>query len=299
MSETSKIDKSRKALVLNGVSMLLVLIAGVAVGVVSFISGGMNGSVLQILGTIALTVLLVLFVVPGFFLNQPKQARVLTLFGAYRGTDKTAGLRWTNPFYYPRMKVSTRLNNFESGRSKVNDAIGNPIEISAIVVWRVIDPVSAVFEVEDYDAYVITQTESAVRSLASKYPYDFGLHDDQDGLSLRGDTANVAEEMMQAIQERVAEAGIEIVEARINHLAYATEIAAAMLKRQQASALLDARETIVKGTVSIVESALKKLEESDGIELDPERKAAMVSNLMVVLSSGAEPTPVINAGSLY
>jgi regulator of protease activity HflC (stomatin/prohibitin superfamily) len=299
MSETSKIDKSRKALVLNGVSMLLVLIAGVAVGVVSFISGGMNGSVLQILGTIALTVLLVLFVVPGFFLNQPKQARVLTLFGAYRGTDKTAGLRWTNPFYHPRMKVSTRLNNFESGRSKVNDAIGNPIEISAIVVWRVIDPVSAVFEVEDYDAYVITQTESAVRSLASKYPYDFGLHDDQDGLSLRGDTANVAEEMMQAIQERVAEAGIEIVEARINHLAYATEIAAAMLKRQQASALLDARETIVKGTVSIVESALKKLEESDGIELDPERKAAMVSNLMVVLSSGAEPTPVINAGSLY
>ncbi len=166
-------------------------------------------------------------------------------------------------------------------------------------MWRVVDPVSAVFEVEDYDSYVVTQTESAVRSLASKYPYDFGLNDDHDGRSLRGDTADVAEEMMQAIQERVAGAGIEIVEARINHLAYATEIAAAMLKRQQASALLDARETIVKGTVSIVESALKKLEESDGIELDPERKAAMVSNLMVVLSSGAEPTPVVNAGSLY
>ncbi len=299
MTETSKIDKNRNALVLNGVAMLLVLIAGVTVGVLSFISGGMNGAVLQILGTIAVTVLFVLFVVPGFFLNQPKQARVLTLFGAYRGTDKTAGLRWTIPFYFPRMKVSTRLNNFESGRSKVNDAVGNPIEISAIVVWRVVDPVSAVFEVEDYDSYVVTQTESAVRSLASKYPYDFGLNDDHDGRSLRGDTADVAEEMMQAIQERVAGAGIEIVEARINHLAYATEIAAAMLKRQQASALLDARETIVKGTVSIVESALKKLEESDGIELDPERKAAMVSNLMVVLSSGAEPTPVVNAGSLY
>lgn len=299
MTETSKIDKNRNALVLNGVAMLLALIAGVTVGVLSFISGGMNGAVLQILGTIAVTVLFVLFVVPGFFLNQPKQARVLTLFGAYRGTDKTAGLRWTIPFYFPRMKVSTRLNNFESGRSKVNDAVGNPIEISAIVVWRVVDPVSAVFEVEDYDSYVVTQTESAVRSLASKYPYDFGLNDDHDGRSLRGDTANVAEEMMQAIQERVAGAGIEIVEARINHLAYATEIAAAMLKRQQASALLDARETIVKGTVSIVESALKKLEESDGIELDPERKAAMVSNLMVVLSSGAEPTPVVNAGSLY
>ncbi len=299
MSETSKIDKSRKALVLNGVAMLLFLIAGVAIGVMSFISGGMNGEIIQILGSIALTVLFLIFVLPGFFLNQPQQARVLTLFGAYRGTDKTAGLRWTVPFYYPRMKVSTRLNNFESGRSKVNDAVGNPIEISSIVVWRVVDPVSAVFEVEDYDAYVVTQTESAVRSLASKYPYDFGLNDDHDGRSLRGDTANVAEEMMQAIQDRVAGAGIEIVEARINHLAYATEIAAAMLKRQQASALLDARETIVKGTVSIVESAIKQLEATDGIELDTERKAAMVSNLMVVLSSGAEPTPIVNAGSIY
>ena len=299
MSETSKIDKSRKAFVVSGVAMLLVLIAGIAMGVVSFIACVANGEVLQILGTIALTVLFVIFVLPGFFLNQPQQARVLTLFGAYRGTDATSGLRWTSPFFHPRMKVSTRLNNFESGRSKVNDAVGNPIEISSIVVWRVVDPVSAVFEVEDYDAYVVTQTESAVRSLASKYPYDFGLNDDHDGRSLRGDTAEVAEEMMQAIQERVAGAGIEIVEARINHLAYATEIAAAMLKRQQASALLDARETIVKGTVSIVESAIKQLEETDGIELDTERKAAMVSNLMVVLSSGAEPTPVVNAGSVY
>ena len=299
MTKASKINKDRKALVLNGVAMLLVLVAGVAIGVMSFLAGVIDGAVLQILGSLFLTALFVVFVVPGFFLNQPQQARVLTLFGAYRGTDATAGLRWTIPFYFPRMKVSTRLNNFESGRSKVNDAVGNPIEISAIVVWRVVDPVSAVFEVEDYDAYVITQTESAVRSLASKYPYDFGLNDDHDGRSLRGDTANVADEMMQAIQDRVAGAGIEIVEARINHLAYATEIAAAMLKRQQASALLDARETIVKGTVSIVESAVKQLEETDGIELDPERKAAMVSNLMVVLSSGAEPTPVVNAGSLY
>ena len=299
MSESSKINKDRKAFVLNGVAMLLVLIAGIAIGIMSFISGAADGAVAQILGSIALTVLFVFFVILGFFLNQPQQARVLTLFGAYRGTDATAGLRWTIPFYYPRMKVSTRLNNFESGRSKVNDAVGNPIEISSIVVWRVVDPVSAVFEVEDYDAYVVTQTESAVRSLASKYPYDFGLNDDHDGRSLRGDTVNVAQEMMHAIQERVAGAGIEIVEARINHLAYATEIAAAMLKRQQASALLDARETIVKGTVSIVESAVRQLEATDGIELDPERKAAMVSNLMVVLSSGAEPTPVVNAGSLY
>jgi len=299
MSEVSKINKDRSALVLNGVAMLVVLIVGVAIGVTSFVVAVANGEIAKLLLSVLFTVLFVAFTLPGFFLNQPQQARVLTLFGAYRGTDQTAGLRWTIPFYFPRMKVSTRLNNFESGRSKVNDAVGNPIEISAIVVWRVVDPVSAVFEVEDYEAYVVTQTESAVRSLASKYPYDFGLNDDHDGMSLRGDTANVAEEMMQAIQERVADAGIEIVEARINHLAYATEIAAAMLKRQQASALLDARETIVKGTVSIVESAIKQLEATDGIELDPERKAAMVSNLMVVLSSGAEPTPVINAGSLY
>jgi len=299
MSEVSKINKDRSALVLNGVAMLVVLIIGVAIGVTSFVVAVANGEIAKLLLSVLFTVLFVAFTLPGFFLNQPQQARVLTFFGAYRGTDQTAGLRWTIPFYFPRMKVSTRLNNFESGRSKVNDAVGNPIEISAIVVWRVVDPVSAVFEVEDYEAYVVTQTESAVRSLASKYPYDFGLNDDHDGMSLRGDTANVAEEMMQAIQERVADAGIEIVEARINHLAYATEIAAAMLKRQQASALLDARETIVKGTVSIVESAIKQLEATDGIELDPERKAAMVSNLMVVLSSGAEPTPVINAGSLY
>jgi len=299
MSEVSKINKDRSALVLNGVAMLVVLIVGVAIGVTSFVAAVANGEIATLLLSVLFTVLCVAFTLPGFFLNQPQQARVLTLFGAYRGTDQTAGLRWTIPFYFPRMKVSTRLNNFESGRSKVNDAVGNPIEISAIVVWRVVDPVSAVFEVEDYEAYVVTQTESAVRSLASTYPYDFGLNDDHDGMSLRGDTANVAEEMMQAIQERVADAGIEIVEARINHLAYATEIAAAMLKRQQASALLDARETIVKGTVSIVESAIKQLEATDGIELDPERKAAMVSNLMVVLSSGAEPTPVINAGSLY
>ena len=299
MSEVSKINKDRSALVLNGVAMLVVLIVGVAIGVTSFVAAVANGEIAKLLLSVLFTVLFVAFTLPGFFLNQPQQARVLTFFGAYRGTDQTAGLRWTIPFYFPRMKVSTRLNNFESGRSKVNDAVGNPIEISAIVVWRVVDPVSAVFEVEDYEAYVVTQTESAVRSLASKYPYDFGLNDDHDGMSLRGDTANVAEEMMQAIQERVADAGIEIVEARINHLAYATEIAAAMLKRQQASALLDARETIVKGTVSIVESAVKQLEATDGIELDPERKAAMVSNLMVVLSSGAEPTPVINAGSLY
>lgn len=299
MTETSTLDKNRMALVMSGITALIGYILAVVVIGYMFFMSLKTGEGLYAVAFIVAAGLLSAFVLPGFFLNEPQQARVLTLFGEYRGTDKTAGLRWTLPFYFPRMKVSTRLNNFESGRSKVNDAIGNPIEISAIVVWRVVDPACAVFEVQNYSDYVETQTESAVRSLASKYPYDFGLNDDHDGRSLRGDTAEVAAEMLQAIQDRVAEAGIEVVEARINHLAYATEIAAAMLKRQQASALLDARETIVKGTVSIVESAVKQLESTDGIELDPERKAAMVSNLMVVLSSGAEPTPVVNAGSLY
>lgn len=299
MSSPQSSGSSRQAFVVSGVAVLLLLIAGEALGILGFLCNISQGAELRAIAILFASVAFAVFVVPGFFLNQPKQARVLTLFGAYRGTDATAGLRWTLPFYYPRMKVSTRLLNFESSRSKVNDAVGNPIEISAIVVWRVVHPYRAVFEVEDYATYVETQTESAVRSLASSYPYDFGLNDSHDGLSLRGDTAEVAENMMEAIQARVAEAGIEVVEARINHLAYATEIAAAMLKRQQASALLDARETIVKGTVSIVAAAVKELEQSDWMSLDPERKAAMVANLMVVLSSGAEPTPVINAGSLY
>lgn len=299
MSSPQSSGSSRQAFVVSGVAVLLLLIAGEALAILGFLRNISQGAELRAIAILFASVAFAVFVVPGFFLNQPKQARVLTLFGAYRGTDATAGLRWTLPFYYPRMKVSTRLLNFESSRSKVNDAVGNPIEISAIVVWRVVHPYRAVFEVEDYATYVETQTESAVRSLASSYPYDFGLNDSHDGLSLRGDTAEVAENMMEAIQARVAEAGIEVVEARINHLAYATEIAAAMLKRQQASALLDARETIVKGTVSIVAAAVKELEQSDWMSLDPERKAAMVANLMVVLSSGAEPTPVINAGSLY
>jgi len=299
MSKSPVPTISGRAFVVSGVAVLLLLIAGEVLAISGFIRSISIGAEARAVLILIASAVLTAFLIPGFFLNQPKQARVLTMFGDYRGTDATAGLRWTLPFYYPRMKVSTRLRNFESSRSKVNDAVGNPIEISSIVVWRVVDPVSAVFEVEDYDTYVETQTESAVRSLASSYPYDFGINDSHDGLSLRGDTAEVAEKMMEAIQARVAEAGIEIVEARINHLAYATEIAAAMLKRQQASALLDARETIVKGTVSIVAAAVKELELSDGMALDPERKAAMVANLMVVLSSGAEPTPVINAGSLY
>ncbi len=299
MSSESKYSKTARAFVMPGVAALFLWAATVVVlGMVFLFAVGERAVALALFSALA-GVLAVVLGAMGFYLNQPKQARVLTLFGDYRGTDAEAGLRWTIPFYFPRIKVSTRLHNFESNRSKVNDAHGNPIEISAIVVWRVIDPVSAVFEVENYEDYVETQTESAVRSLASAYPYDFGLNEDHKGLSLLGDTAEIAEKMMAAIQERVEGAGIEIVEARINHLAYATEIAAARLKRQQAQALLDARETIVRGTVSIVDAAIKQLSATDGLELDPERKAAMVSNLMIVLCSGSEPTPVINTGSLY
>ena len=207
---------SGRAFVVSGVAVLLLLIAGEVLAISGFIRSISIGAEARAVLILIASAVLTAFLIPGFFLNQPKQARVLTMFGDYRGTDATAGLRWTLPFYYPRMKVSTRLRNFESSRSKVNDAVGNPIEISSIVVWRVVDPVSAVFEVEDYDTYVETQTESAVRSLASSYPYDFGINDSHDGLSLRGDTAEVAEKMMEAIQARVAEAGIEIVEAHSN-----------------------------------------------------------------------------------
>ncbi len=243
--------------------------------------------------------IVILFILAGLYINQPQQSRVITMLGAYKYTDDKEGLRWAPPWYYPRFKVSKRLRNFESQTSKVNDASGNPIEISAIVVWRVADPAKATFSVDDFKAFVHTQSESAIRTLASRYPYDFSHNESKDSHSLRANGDEVSQELATEISDRVAEVGVEIIEARINHLAYAVEIASAMLKRQQAAAVLDARELIVKGSFDIVTSALTALAETDGFDLDPERKAAMVSNLMVVLSSGAEPTPVINTGSVY
>ncbi len=239
--------------------------------------------------------LLTLFIGVGLFLVQPNEAKVLQLFGSYVGTAKEPGLRWANPLYSKRA-VSLRVRNFESGRLKVNDSAGNPIEIATIVVWRVVDSAEAVFEVDDYEEFVTIQSESALRNLATSYPYEQA---EPGGKSLRGDPVNIAEALKDEIQARLETAGVEVIEARISHLAYAPEIASAMLRRQQASAIIAAREQIVEGAVSMVHMALEKLEEDRVIELDEERKASMVSNLLVVLCSDSEAQPVVNTGSLY
>jgi hypothetical protein len=231
----------------------------------------------------------------GLFTVAPNQGQVLQLFGAYRGTAKEEGLRWANPFY-TKKRISMRVRNFESAHLKVNDTDGNPIEIAAIVVWRVVDTAEAVFEVDDFEHYVKVQTESAVRNLATHYPYDTHI----DGqLSLRGSTDEVAKRLKHEIQERLAKAGVEAIEARISHLAYAQEIAAAMLRRQQAGAIIAARQKIVEGAVGMVEMALELLEKSNKVHLDEERKATMVSNLLVVLCASHDAQPVVNTGTLY
>ncbi len=231
----------------------------------------------------------------GFFTVAPNEGRVLQLFGAYRGTVREAGLRWANPFY-TKKRISLRARNFESARLKVNDIDGNPIEIAAVVVWRVVDTAEAFFEVDDYENYVKVQTESAERNLATRYPYDAHI---EGHLSLRGSTDEVAKGLKAEIQDRLAKAGVEVIEARISHLAYAQEIAAAMLRRQQAGAIIAARQKIVEGAVGMVEMALDLLSKSDRVRLDEERKAAMVSNLLVVLCADREAQPVINTGTLY
>jgi regulator of protease activity HflC (stomatin/prohibitin superfamily) len=231
----------------------------------------------------------------GLFAINPNEARVLQLFGAYVGTARTSGLRWASPFYSKR-RLSLRVRNFESSKLKVNDADGNPIEIAAVVVWRVVDTAEACFEVDDYEHYLKVQTEAAVRNLATRYPYD--AHDDAT-VSLRGATAAVAADLKREVQDRLAKAGIEIIEARLSHLAYAAEIASAMLRRQQAGAVIAARQKIVEGAVGMVEMALEKLGQSSQVHLDEERKAAMVSNLLVVLCADREAQPVINTGTIY
>ena len=231
----------------------------------------------------------------GLFTVAPNEGRVLQLFGAYRGTAKDEGLRWANPFY-TKKRISLRVRNFESAHLKVNDTDGNPIEIAAIVVWRVMDTAEAVFEVDDYEHYIKVQTESAVRNLATHYPYDAHL---EGHLSLRGSTDEVAKRLRGEIHDRLAKAGVEVIEARISHLAYAQEIAAAMLRRQQAGAIIAARQKIVEGAVGMVEMALDMLSKSTQVKLDEERKAAMVSNLLVVLCADREAQPVVNTGTLY
>jgi regulator of protease activity HflC (stomatin/prohibitin superfamily) len=231
----------------------------------------------------------------GFFVVNPNEAKVLQLFGKYMGSAREPGLRWANPFYMKK-KVSLRVVSFESGKLKVNDLDGNPVEIAAIVVWKVVDSAQAVFQVDDYGEYVRVQSEAALRGLATRYPYD--VHDDEK-TSLRGSTALVAEQLQREVEERVEAAGVQILEARISHLAYAPEIAQAMLQRQQAAAIIAARTRIVEGAVSMVEMALDRLLKNGTVHLDEERKAAMVSNLLVVLCGDRSAHPVINAGTLY
>jgi regulator of protease activity HflC (stomatin/prohibitin superfamily) len=231
----------------------------------------------------------------GLFVVHPNQGLVLQLFGAYAYTARNPGLRWANPFYSKR-RVSLRVRNFESEKLKVNDADGNPVEIAAVVVWKVVDTAEACFEVDDYEHYVRVQSEAAVRNLATRYPYD--AHDESQ-VALRGNTAEVADDLKSEIHARLSKAGVRVLEARLSHLAYAPEIAAVMLQRQQASAIIAARQKIVEGAVGMVEMALARLQREKVIEMDEERKAAMVSNLLVVLCGERAAQPVLNTGSLY
>ncbi|MBZ5728722.1 MAG: SPFH domain-containing protein [Acidobacteriia bacterium] len=231
----------------------------------------------------------------GFTVVNPNQAKVIQLFGVYKGTIKAQGLWWVNPLTR-RRRVTLRIRNFESNKLKVNDQDGNPIEIAAVVVWRVVETAEAIFQVDDYEQFLHVQSESAVRNLATSYPYDAHR---EDQMSLRMSVADIAHKLRDEIQERLEKAGIEVIEARITHLAYAPEIASTMLRRQQASAIIAARQKIVEGAVSMVEMALDMLNARHVVALDEERKASMVSNLLVVLCSDRDAQPIVNAGTLY
>jgi regulator of protease activity HflC (stomatin/prohibitin superfamily) len=279
---------------LAGIPVLLLLILAGAFFVFLLVRGVRAESIPTIL-TSAVSEALIGFLAVGLFVVNPNEARVLQLFGDYAGTAKVAGLRWANPFYTKR-RISLRVRNFESSRLKVNDSEGNPIEIAAVVVWRVFETAEAAFLVDDYEHYVRVQSEAAVRNAATSYPYD--AHDDAI-VSLRGATNVVADHLKKEIQDRLQKAGVEVLEARISHLAYAPEIAAAMLQRQQAGAIIAARQRIVEGAVGMVEMALEMLSRKEIVRLDEERKAAMVSNLLVVLCGERGTQPIVNAGTIY
>jgi len=238
---------------------------------------------------------IVLIMWAGFFMIHPNEAKVLQLFGKYVGTARDPGLKWANPFF-AKTAVSTRVRNFESGKLKVNDSRGSPIEIAAVVVWKVFDTAEALFEVDDYEEFVNIQSESALRNLSTTYPYE---PHEGEGIALRSHPVDIAHALREEIQDRLEKAGVTVVEARISHLAYAPEIASAMLRRQQASAIIAARTQIVAGAVSMVEMALEQLKAKSVVDLDDERKASMVSNLLVVLCGEENAQPVVNTGSLY
>jgi len=277
---------------LSGWVMVAVLAAGVLLGVWALANVDPSPAAIA-----AIVVLLAADLVGwrGRTVVNPNTARVVLLFGRYKGTIKTPGLRWVNPLTVRRF-VSLKVRNFESSKLKVNDHIGNPIEIGAIVVWRVVETAEAMFEVNDYEHFVHVQTESAVRHMSTTLPYD--AHEEGE-LSLRGSAAEVSERLQHEIQERLATAGVQVIEARISHLAYAPEIANAMLRRQQATAIIAARQKIVEGAVGMVEMALEQLSAKNVVHLDEERKATMVSNLLVVLCGDRDAQPVVNTGTLY
>lgn len=295
MSDT-KTDDIREKNVgsISGIPFLFVLIALSIIAVVIFLTGIKSDAGFQILGAIVLFVVsLVSF--GGLYKVEPNQSAVLSLFGKYVGTVREPGLRFNNIFY-SKKKVSLRVRNFESGKLKVNELDGSPIEIAAIVVWEVSDSAEAVFNVDDYESFVQIQSEAAIRAMATSYPYD--QHKEGD-ISLRSHPTEISERLRDEIQDRLARAGIHVIEARISHLAYSPEIAGAMLQRQQAGAIIAARKKIVEGAVSMVEDALEQLSAKNVVELDEERRATMVSNLLVVLCSDKATQPVVNTGSLY
>ena len=283
----------RKATTSSGYLMLLVLLAAIVAG----IWGGSQVQRDPALGgvTIVLAVFVFMFVLVGFYMLQPNQAVAITLFGSYKGTDRATGLRWVWP-WLARRKVSVRANNIISDKIKVNDLRGNPIEMAAQVVWRVTDTAQALFDVDDYKAFVMVQIEAAVRTIGSRYPYDDFEHQE---VTLRGNHDQVGSELRQELIARLAVAGITVDECGFTHLAYASEIAGTMLRRQQAQAVVAARQTLVEGAVGMVEMALDHLSAKNVVELDDERRATMVSNLMVVLCGDRDAQPVVNTGTLY
>ncbi len=304
-NQNPDITKDNEVRVANGWAMLAVnllllfgCIATKIFGITQLAQGSGGkafGAFCLILGIIGMITAIIMLV--GHFTLQPNEGRVLVLFGAYKGTVLTSGFHWANPFYSKiHTKLSLRTRNFQSDTIKVNDKQGNPIEIAAVVVWRVRDLAQAKFDVDDYASYVRIQSESAIRHLASSYAYD---HGEENEVTLRSAGEEVAQGLKSELQERLSKAGVVVDEARLTHLAYAPEIAQAMLRRQQAEAIIAARTKIVHGAVSMVEMALKELAEKNVVDFDEERKAAMVSNLLVVLCAETEVSPVINAGTLY
>ncbi len=282
---------------LPGIPVLLVVLAAAVLAVWQFFSGFANAQRPDAMIVVASVLLVVgaFFVLTGLYSVQPNQAAVLSLFGKYVGTVKDNGLRWNNPFY-AKKKVSQRVRNFESGKLKVNELDGSPIEIAAVIVWQVVDSAEAVYNVDDYESFVHIQSESALRTMATSYPYD---QHEEGQLALRSHATEVSKHLLDELQERLTDAGVQVLDARISHLAYAPEIAQAMLQRQQANAVIAARTRIVAGAVGMVEMALNELQKNGVVQLDEERKAAMVSNLLVVLCSERGTQPIVNTGTLY